>query len=292
MAMAQFFFLFIFLSISSLLPSILSSYQYNLSMCAIFHDETPYLKEWIEFHKLVGFEHFYLCSNNNTDNFKEVLEPYIKSGLVELKEFYTDDHDHSINIQCKYYTEVIKKARKVSKWVAFLDIDEFLFPVENISLPEFLKYYDDCAGLVVNWQVFGTSYVDKIPPNRLMIEMLTRCSNEALDNLIVKTIVKPEHVRGFDIEPYFAIYAPGYFQVNTDRLPVKGFATPYVQVNKLRINHYLLRDGDYFYNKILPYSIKAGLPINHLIEQSIMLNKDSNDLILRYVTALRQAMRL
>lgn len=32
--------------------------RYYLAAAAIFQDEAPYLKEWIEYHKLIGVEHF------------------------------------------------------------------------------------------------------------------------------------------------------------------------------------------------------------------------------------------
>jgi hypothetical protein len=34
-----------------------------LSICAIFRHEAPYLREWIEFHKLIGAERFFLYDN-------------------------------------------------------------------------------------------------------------------------------------------------------------------------------------------------------------------------------------
>ena len=34
--------------------------QYKVSIGAIFKNEALYLKEWIEFHRIVGVEHFYL----------------------------------------------------------------------------------------------------------------------------------------------------------------------------------------------------------------------------------------
>lgn len=33
---------------------------YYLSVCAIFKNEGPILKEWIEYHLLVGVDHFFL----------------------------------------------------------------------------------------------------------------------------------------------------------------------------------------------------------------------------------------
>ena len=48
-----------------------------LSIAAIYRDEGPYLREWIEFHRLVGVERFFLYNNRSTDDHLEVLAPYI-----------------------------------------------------------------------------------------------------------------------------------------------------------------------------------------------------------------------
>jgi hypothetical protein len=30
----------------------------SFDICAIFRDEAPYLQDWIEFHQIIGCEHF------------------------------------------------------------------------------------------------------------------------------------------------------------------------------------------------------------------------------------------
>ncbi len=47
--------------------------KYNLSICGIMKDEGPYLVEWLEFHKLVGVEKFYLYDNSSSDNSIDIL---------------------------------------------------------------------------------------------------------------------------------------------------------------------------------------------------------------------------
>ena len=49
--------------------------KYNVSICAIFKNEAPYLREWIEFNHLVGIEHFYMYNNNSEDDYLVVLKP-------------------------------------------------------------------------------------------------------------------------------------------------------------------------------------------------------------------------
>src|SRR5579883_479648 len=58
--------------------------KYNLSIVAIFRNEKPYLREWIEYHRLVGVDHFYLYNNKSSDGSLEVLSPFIARGIVTL----------------------------------------------------------------------------------------------------------------------------------------------------------------------------------------------------------------
>ena len=52
--------------------------NHTLSIAAIMKNEKPYLKEWLEYHQLIGVEHFYLCDNDSNDGTEEYLQPYIK----------------------------------------------------------------------------------------------------------------------------------------------------------------------------------------------------------------------
>ena len=61
--------------------------KYYCSICAIFKNESPYLREWIEYHLMIGFDHLYLYNNFSSDNYKEVLQPYIDKNAVTLIEW-------------------------------------------------------------------------------------------------------------------------------------------------------------------------------------------------------------
>ena len=56
--------------------------KYRLSLCLIFKNEAPFLKEWLDFHFMLGVEHFYMYNNNSTDNFREIIQPYIEKGII------------------------------------------------------------------------------------------------------------------------------------------------------------------------------------------------------------------
>lgn len=126
--------------------------KYNVSICAIFKNEAPYLKEWIEFNHIVGIDHFYLYNNNSNDDYLSVLRPYVESGLVTLI-----DWPHSQR-QVECYQACIAEFALETKWLGFIDIDEFIVPKITDCIYDFLRPFEKKAGAVnIYWRLFGTS---------------------------------------------------------------------------------------------------------------------------------------
>lgn len=253
-------------------------------MTAIFRDEAPYLKEWIEFHRLVGVEHFYLINNLSEDHYKEALEPYIKKGLVDLIEWpyeHLEMSDWNV-IQCKAYEHVLSLVKGKVKWLAIIDTDEFLFPVKSKNLKKFLSKYEKYGGVAVNWQVYGTSFISKIPDDKWLIEMLRwKLPEQDPINKHVKSIVRPEYVVGCD-NPHYVVYSQKKGQVTSDRVPFEGAFSPSIQVNAIRINHYTIRDEHYLHTQKLPRLAKWGADIEKFQESYNHFNQIFDDSILRF----------
>ncbi len=134
--------------------------KYDLVICAIFKDEELFLKEWIEYHKLVGVQHFYLYDNGSTDRSLEILKPYIKSKEVDLiswKRESRNQNEYNFKVQIPAYKHALEISKKKAKWAAFIDIDEFICPVKQKNLRDVLEDYTQYGGLAINWQIYGTS---------------------------------------------------------------------------------------------------------------------------------------
>ncbi len=138
--------------------------RYKFSVCAIFKDEAPFLKEWIELNHLVGVDHFYMYNNNSSDNYLEVLNPYINDGLVTLVDF---PYDHA---QFQAYKNFYEKYRSETQWVGFIDIDEFLCPNSHLTLKEWIKPYETYPVIQIYWKMFGTSGLMEHDYTKLVIE--------------------------------------------------------------------------------------------------------------------------
>ncbi len=245
------------------------AYKYDLAVCGMFQNESRFLKEWIDFYRVLGVQHFYLYNNKSTDEWKSVLFPYMKDGIVEVTDWnYSNENLYAQNMA---YNDVLAKSRGCARWVAFLDLDEYLFPCNDDNLVHFLQDYQEFGGVCANWVMFGTSGVKKIPDGELMIEYLTLCDKGG--NKHIKSIVRPECVDKF-INPHFALYKKGFFQVNTDKVSFQGPYSPYIQLNALRINHYWTRDEYHLYNVKLPRAETLKTNLMVLDDDSWYIPKD------------------
>lgn len=216
--------------------------RYDLTVCAVFQQEARFLKEWIEYHKLIGVQHFILCDDRSSDNYMEVLAPYIASGEVELWRIPYNQNLYPlwVDYQKDLVAGFIKKTKGNSRWVACIDIDEFIVPMEVDNLVDFLKDYEAYGGLYIRWEPFGTSFIEKIPENMLMTECLTKRMRfiKGLE-LLGKEIVKPHRVQYCNVHSC-GLYPP--FQA-IDSNPGMQNEFP-----KIKIFHYWTRDIDFLLN--------------------------------------------
>lgn len=265
-----------------------------LALCAIFQNESRFLREWIEYYRLVGVEKFFLFNHLSTDNYLEVLEPYIRQGIVQIEDITkvcTTPESFEREIHLYAYNKIIREQKNNVRWLICLDTDEFFVPVEHKNLVEFLKLYESYGGVVANWIVYGTSNIERLNDQQLLIEHLNYRSH--LDNGInrhVKSIIQPARVIKF-ANPHFAIYFKPYYGVDENFQPVnKPFNS--VAINKIRINHYLFRDNDFCYNVKLPRSLKLNYyspeRIKNLEEEIRSTNLEEDKIIHRFLPELKE----
>jgi hypothetical protein len=122
-----------------------------LSVCAIFKDEAPYLAEWVTFYETVGVDHFYLYDNGSADRPELVLKPWLDRGKVTLHPW--DRHPG----QLRAYGHCLSHRWRQTRWLMFVDLDEFLFSPVDPHLPSVLTRYERFPGVGVNWVMFGSS---------------------------------------------------------------------------------------------------------------------------------------
>lgn len=215
-------------------------YCYKLSVCAIFRNEGKYLKEWLDFHISQGVEHFFLINDNSEDNYLDVLDPFLKSEIVTLSDSVIWD-------QHVEYNRALKKFGGRTKWMAFIDIDEFLFSPNGKKIAPVLDGLEDFSSVRVRWKVYGSSGLVEEPDG--VVDNFLECAR----------LPSGEDEKRAQIELFSSLRGEGGltgspFNVKSIIQPAKtlrmGIHSPIKEIGKsfkdenfelLRINHYWSR---------------------------------------------------
>lgn len=215
-------------------------YKYNLSFVACVLNESRYIEEWIEYHRLVGVDKFYIFDNGSTDNTRELLQKYIEQGIVEYESFPGKGK------QLDMYYAGLKKCRKDTKYVGFIDLDEFVVPTDSSKslvdvLDERFAHFANMAVLSINWLVFGSSG-HKTRPDGLVIEnYLNRAEYDSTTNRLLKFIANPRLIKGCLTSPHFAyLRNRDLKQLNEKGIEINSPWNDYPNntYDFIRINHY------------------------------------------------------
>lgn len=233
--------------------SLCLGHEYKISIVAITKNDHDHLKEWIDYHLKVGIDHFYIYDNNDHDLTLKLLEPYIEKNIVEYTLWPSAPFGKPFWLNCQpaAYRNCLEKASGHTEWLAIIDTDEYILPMEGTSVREILdKYYSSHHKMYINWKLFGTSYFWGGPGTSILYN-LTRCAKPSEPrHLVGKSIVRPETVSNM-YDPHYAVSAYPFFN-GSGSLWVNQYEDRY-----LRINHYTFGDEYNFVTYKIPRWLKA-----------------------------------
>jgi Glycosyltransferase family 92 len=257
-----------------------------LALFAIYRDNARYFPEWIEFHRLVGVEHFFLYDNLSADDHLEVLAPYIETGLVV-------HHDWPMFPgQLQAHDDCIERHGDDARWIGFIDQDEFLFSPTGRPVAEILPDFEEHPAVVVNSLTFGTSG-HLTPQPGLLIENYVRRTDRPQRMRVVKSIVDPKRTSEASVTPHHFKYTEGAWAVSETGERVRGDMTENVSHDLLQINHYFTKSQAERNAKLktrIPYS-GAPRPIEGVPERDATLNAIHDDAIaVLYADRVRAAL--
>lgn len=291
-----------------------------LSICAIFKNEGPYLAEWLAFHRLMGVDHFYLYNNNSTDGFQAVLAPWIAKRVVTLIAW---PEDFAKGAQRHAYNDCLIRARGKARWLAFIDIDEYLFSPSFDSVPEALSQFESYPGIVVHWRIFGSRCESVAKEGFVTERFVHRAKRTFARNRQVKSIVNPTQALHALSGHHFA-YISQHVAVNECRQPIivrsrpkwirrllrkyawlLGSAASMFDIYNgscyknnecpgdiLRLHHYILKTQEEFEGKAARRKEQWTYAMDNRVHQSYFRYHDRNEIrdsiLAEYAPALRE----
>ena len=213
-----------------------------LAVCAIAKNEGPYFKEWLDWHSSQGVEKFYIYDNESTDCTRDVLAPYIESGVVEY--IYYPGYRRQIAA----YDDCIDRHRFDTRWLAFIDLDEFIVPLRDRSITEFLTGFEDSPVVEINWLIYGSGGAEKKSPAPVMERFRHHSLPSHKLNRHVKSIVNPRRV--FTMTGCHEAARIDGVAADSHGDPItRNFREREPQQDVIRINHYAVRSKEEFIEK-------------------------------------------
>lgn len=95
--------------------------QCFLALCTIARNETAYVREWVEYHRVLGAELFVLYDDGSPDDLRAELRR--TPGAVVVEWPFRKAQGRGFSDCYRYATE-----ERGCEWAAFVDVDEFVLP--------------------------------------------------------------------------------------------------------------------------------------------------------------------
>ena len=241
-------------------------FMYNFAVVSIMKNTSANVKEWLDYHLLAGVDHFYIYDNDSYDNLKEILQPYVRAGIVTYI-FYPGKNKRIVA-----YNDAIQNFKFECRYMTFLDVEEFIFPKKNQSVvevvDEILGDKDNVGGIELHR--FNYSEGNQGFVQGGILDKFTRRDRKPFE--ISNTIVNPRKV-DYLFNVRYANYFDGIFRVNEYSGDV---GNNYTVSDKIVVNSYKKNVEPQ------PKSNDGALDTNRLMLESFYRIKLFDDGIIRY----------
>ena len=232
--------------------------QKRLILVAIFKQERPYIEEWIEYHRLMGVDHFYMYDNECDGRRKmhPILDGYVRHGWVTHIDWCVPPP-----LQIPAYNDAIARFGNSTDWMGFIDVDEFIVPVQLPSnalprsvLPSMLDQLGDASGVFINWNLFGSNGHEAAPTGSTLTRYTSRAKGDDEQHWYGKSVFRPSRAK-FDGSVHKPFYHGSHTGIRTDGHPIPNFPDTRWQVVQplhhwMAIHHYRTRSRQEYLEKL------------------------------------------
>ncbi len=155
-------------------------------------NEGPYILEWIAYHRLIGFDHFLVYTNDCSDGTDAILDRLSELGIVTHERNRVLRRGPQKSALKYAYTH---PATARADWILVSDVDEFLnIKVGDGRLDDLLAQVPDADVIPVTWRLFSNDGKMEFSEN-LVIEDYTDAelpvAKGGQERRFVKSVFRP-----------------------------------------------------------------------------------------------------
>ena len=224
----------------------------TFALCAILKDESDYIEEWLAFHILQGVSRVILYDNNSSDDTCERAWSFAKSIDIQVIS-WPDSARGFDRTQRRAYVDGARRLSGAADYVAFIDLDEFLFASDYGPLGQTLAAFPTkIAAVAVNQRIFGSSGQKSSTGDLVTSRFTMTAAADYPEGHFFKTIARPDRIIRFDSVHSVVLTSGTYVLSDGCPLPPRpdhpGFSS-LITDGALRLHHYMLKSRQEFERK-------------------------------------------
>ena len=219
----------------------------RLAIVTCIKNEGDDLVEWLCFHRQIGVSRFVIYDNLSTDATVRIL------NSVPFRDEITVHRIADEEAQKAAFVDAIRRYRDELDWVAFIDGDEFIVPLGEVSLIDKLAELEarGVDGFGIHWRIFGSSGHEERPRGLLTTSFTHRAKDRFRSNRHVKSVVRMAAVQGMVTQHYFRVGGAYLLDDGTEAPPdFKGIAPKASFTQGFAIHHYITKSRAQCFEKI------------------------------------------
>ncbi len=223
--------------------------RHGVAIAFIVRNEAAHIGEWAAFHHRAGIRRFLVYDNGCTDATIPILRETLPPDalvVIPWRQVCTDARmGREIHNQVLAYAHAASNFGGDHRWMAFIDVDEFLIPRRARSIPEALDVLAACRSLSLPWHMFGHADHADPPPGGVLRNYLRRAADPMSERRGVrafKCLVDPCHLTGLRVH---SMEVDGSGRSCNDRGEAASEADRerpgFYSADTLQLNHYYAR---------------------------------------------------
>lgn len=176
------------------------TWKYYSSVCLLIRDENRYLDEWLLWYEEKGFDHIYIYDNGEKETVSDIITAE-KNEKITIIPW----HGEFANVQEDAYNDFMQNHGKETRWVIFLDSDEFVSFPKDSKVNTYLKKneaYTNIKVSFIEYNANGQEYYSEEP-----VRERFKTTTDIFSYLYFKNFVQP-----FRIDKMYKHY-PRYSQL-------------------------------------------------------------------------------
>lgn len=196
-----------------------------LTLGSCLKNEEEYIVDFIKYHRYVGVDNFVFL-DRSYDKLHALIghEPDVE--IIHFPEIPGNNHMAA-------WGHLIKHCQGNTRWLALIDADQALVPVQTHNVKDILSNYEEFASLQINWKAFGSGGQQKRLPGSVYERFTKVALPSSKYSEVTQFICQPDRTLALPTEePHYPHLASHEISVNTNKEIIDG--NKHVPLNPIR----------------------------------------------------------